>query len=206
MRRADQTHDVAVGFFRHRPISDSIFEGMPPTVSVSGIPAPKIHDGSIPRRSFDSAPDAEQGAAGRPGLVGRRFGGFALRQCWFGIHWLFSVSWPVASAQSLAQEMWPFPTKIDAKRLQSCLIETKQLIDALEGGYCIEGLSDAEISMDLAIALKAIENDGPIDLDHLKTLFAPTGPVKEIAIDSGWGDRFVHLASEFNTVTKNRKS
>ena len=103
--------------------------------------------------------------------------------------------------------MWPFQNRtIDTNRLRSCLEETHQHVEALEDRYCIDGLSDAEVSMDLMIALEALEKDEPIDLKQLKVLFAPTGPLKEIAIDSGWIEHFLHLTSEFVAATKNRTS
>jgi len=35
-------------------------------------------------------------------------------------------------------------------------------------------------------------------LDELHTLFLPTGPLQDIAIDSGWHDKYMTLASRFD--------
>ena len=35
-------------------------------------------------------------------------------------------------------------------------------------------------------------------LPQLQILFAPTGDIQEIALSSGWGDRFLDLASRFD--------
>ena len=35
---------------------------------------------------------------------------------------------------------------------------------------------------------------------HFKVLFAPTGPLQEVSIDSGWGDRFLELANQFDAA------
>ena len=33
----------------------------------------------------------------------------------------------------------------------------------------------------------------------MQVLFAPTGPVQEVSISSGWGEEFLTLASRFDT-------
>ena len=38
------------------------------------------------------------------------------------------------------------------------------------------------------------------NLIELRVLFAPTGPIQEISIDNGWGERFVELAGEFDKL------
>jgi hypothetical protein len=36
--------------------------------------------------------------------------------------------------------------------------------------------------------------------DELKMLFAPTGSLQEISIDSGWGNYFIELSSRFDDI------
>jgi hypothetical protein len=60
------------------------------------------------------------------------------------------------------------------------------------------GVSDDELLMDLAIAIEAIEKGKRFNKRNLKMLFAPTGPIQEIAIDEGWGDRYLELAALFD--------
>lgn len=35
---------------------------------------------------------------------------------------------------------------------------------------------------------------------EMATLFAPTGPMQELSLSSGWGNRFLGLASEFDAA------
>jgi hypothetical protein len=35
---------------------------------------------------------------------------------------------------------------------------------------------------------------------ELSVLFAPTGPVQEVSVSSGWGDEFLILANEFDAA------
>lgn len=36
------------------------------------------------------------------------------------------------------------------------------------------------------------------DAASMSILFAPTGPMQELSLSSGWGNRFLQLASEFD--------
>lgn len=38
------------------------------------------------------------------------------------------------------------------------------------------------------------------DEDRMAVVFAPTGPMQELSISSGWGNRFLGLASEFDAA------
>lgn len=97
----------------------------------------------------------------------------------------------------------PTTSALDQEHLAACLAETKQLIDSAEDSYCIDGLSDGEISMDLEMAIEQIESGATPDWEHLKTLFAPSGAIQDIAIDQGWHDRFLYLASELDATVNN---
>jgi hypothetical protein len=35
----------------------------------------------------------------------------------------------------------------------------------------------------------------PVDIEHLRFLFAPTGSIQEISIDNGWGKEFLEIAN-----------
>jgi hypothetical protein len=41
---------------------------------------------------------------------------------------------------------------------------------------------------------------GPVRSGALSSLFAPTGPLQEVALSSGWGDELVALASRFDAI------
>ena len=41
---------------------------------------------------------------------------------------------------------------------------------------------------------------GRVPTPMLRVLFAPTGPIQEAAISSGWGDAFLALANRFDSA------
>ncbi len=45
-----------------------------------------------------------------------------------------------------------------------------------------------------------LQNDDIPDTFDMSVLFAPTGPMQELALSSGWGNRFLGLASEFDAA------
>ena len=63
----------------------------------------------------------------------------------------------------------------------------------------------AHLSVDEVItALQTIqtkfEQTGILDKVQLELLFAPTGPIQEIAIDNGWGDEFLKFAAKIDRI------
>jgi len=44
-----------------------------------------------------------------------------------------------------------------------------------------------------------LENDSVPDIS---VLFAPTGPIQEVSLSSGWGDGFIELAERFDKSMK----
>jgi hypothetical protein len=45
--------------------------------------------------------------------------------------------------------------------------------------------------------------NGPIpDLDDVRVLFLPTGPIQEVSLSSGWGDEFLKLAERADAAIK----
>ncbi len=77
------------------------------------------------------------------------------------------------------------------------LERTKESIEASEE-LSWEGLSSAEMVMDLSIAIEKLEGGDSIDRNHLRMLFSPTGPLQEMAITSGWSDEYVELLGCFD--------
>jgi hypothetical protein len=59
-------------------------------------------------------------------------------------------------------------------------------------------LEDALEEID-GILARLQAGDTPHKFD-MSILFAPTGPMQELALSSGWGNRFLGLASEFDAA------
>jgi hypothetical protein len=44
------------------------------------------------------------------------------------------------------------------------------------------------------------------DETQLQVLFAPTGPIQEVSLSSGWGDAFLRLADDFDAAMDRLKT
>ena len=99
--------------------------------------------------------------------------------------------------------MWPFSKSVtkNAVRLREVLAQVKQFVDRSEASGWTP-FTPAEISADLSAAISRIERNEAIDVDRLKMLFAPTGPIQETAMSSGWSDDYLKLSSEFDALTR----
>ena len=48
--------------------------------------------------------------------------------------------------------------------------------------------------------ISRLQNGESPHLPAMSIIFAPTGPMQELALSSGWGNRFLGLASEFDAA------
>ena len=98
-----------------------------------------------------------------------------------------------------------------ATRIMSRRRATAKLIEVLktarefilrpENDFAWSGWDDAQDALEEFDALTArlMKNSLPSRLE-LSVLFAPTGPVQELSVSSGWGDEFLALAIEFDAA------
>ena len=88
----------------------------------------------------------------------------------------------------------------DAKdALLEVLRETRVLLERPDNDFgwsSWEGAADALAELDGFFS--AIESANVFDAIALRVLFAPTGPIQEVSISSGWGDGFCQVAERFD--------
>ncbi len=95
--------------------------------------------------------------------------------------------------------MWQTRKRIREHREElAVLLEmTKRKIDQSEESFW-SGLSPADISMDMAIAIESLRDSKQVDRDQLKMHFAPTGPLQETAMASDWTNEYVEISTRFD--------
>ena len=101
------------------------------------------------------------------------------------------------------QKMWPFTTHRPKKDvdLNKILELTKTLVIRSDESF-YSGFTPDEIAADLSAALQALDDGGTLDKDNLRMHFAPTGPIQETAMESGWADEYLKLAELFDDAIK----
>jgi len=88
--------------------------------------------------------------------------------------------------------------------LLAVLEETRVCLARPDNDFSWSSFGDAEAALEeLDLFTAAVRQGGPIPL-ALTVLFAPTGPIQEVALSSGWGAEFLVLAERFDAKVSPR--
>jgi hypothetical protein len=52
--------------------------------------------------------------------------------------------------------------------------------------------------------IRSLERGVPLSVFRVSVLFAPTGPIQEVSLSSGWGDQFLALAERWDVALEGR--
>jgi hypothetical protein len=83
--------------------------------------------------------------------------------------------------------------------LLAVLDATRALLARPGNDYAWSSFQDAEAAVAEIDELAAVVRGGGVP-SGLSILFAPTGPIQEVAISSGWGEEFLTLAGRFDAA------
>ena len=81
------------------------------------------------------------------------------------------------------------------------LAEVRELLARPDANFIWSSFLDADSAVVEVDAIAAAVRAGGPPPAMLGVLFAPTGPVQEVAISSGWGDHFLTLAARYDAAT-----
>ena len=91
-------------------------------------------------------------------------------------------------------EKWDMSTALIA-----ILRETQQLLNREGNDLSWSSWNDAqEADAEIERQLQRIEQADYSDLFNLQVLYAPTGPIQEVSLSSGWGNEFLVVAARFD--------
>lgn len=78
---------------------------------------------------------------------------------------------------------------------------TRDLVARPENDFAWSSWRDSDEALEEidGIIAKLRQGEAP-PVNDMAILFAPTGPMQELALSSGWGNRFLGLASEFDAA------
>ncbi len=91
----------------------------------------------------------------------------------------------------------------DARRaaLVDLLLEARRLVARPDNDFLYSSWLDTEHALaEVDGILGALAGDGPSPDAAIHSLLLPTGPMQELASDSGWGDAFVDLAARIDAA------
>ena len=91
----------------------------------------------------------------------------------------------------------------DRRELVEVLREARAMLARPGNNFDWSSWRDADHALDEVDALiGAIEAGGLPSSLHVSVLFAPTGPIQETAISSGWGDEFLVIADRCDAAVE----
>ncbi len=88
---------------------------------------------------------------------------------------------------------------VDTSGLLAVLAQVRDLLARPDNDYSWSSFADADTALHEIDELAARVRAGVVPV-ALQVLFAPTGPIQEVALSSGWGDAFLVLADRFDAA------
>jgi len=87
-------------------------------------------------------------------------------------------------------------TKSD--ELADVLVRARELLARQQNDFAWSSWKDQSAALDEMDGLLAKVRRGQVPRLTLNVLFAPTGPIQEVSISSGWADEFLAIAREYD--------
>jgi hypothetical protein len=89
----------------------------------------------------------------------------------------------------------------DAAALLDVFQRARDLVARPDNDFAWSSWRDTEDALEEIDAILAQLQRGEIPaMLEMSVLFAPTGPMQELSLSSGWGNRFLGLAEEFDAA------
>ena len=92
---------------------------------------------------------------------------------------------------------------VDTARLLAVLGDVRAKLAEPDNDFSWSPFGDATAALvEIDELSAAVRSSEPLPF-ALKVLFAPTGPIQEVSLSSGWGEEFLLLAERFETAIAN---
>ncbi len=89
---------------------------------------------------------------------------------------------------------------VDTRALLAVLDDVRVALERPDNDFSWSSFGDVDAALNEIDELAAkVRTGGPVPL-MLQVLFAPTGPLQEVALSSGWGDVYLALANRFDSA------
>lgn len=85
--------------------------------------------------------------------------------------------------------------------LTEVLAASIELVSLKDNDFSWSSWGDAATAVaELQMHLDSLAKPGRPDVKGMSVLYAPTGPMQELSLSSGWGEPFIKLASYFDSA------
>ncbi len=94
-----------------------------------------------------------------------------------------------------------FSSSAPLAQLKSVLGATLELLSLPQNDFSYSSWIDQDAATsEFQELISALDSESIPDLRLLGALFAPTGPIQEVSLSSGWAEEFLRLAEKFDEV------
>jgi hypothetical protein len=90
--------------------------------------------------------------------------------------------------------------RIDTTAVLAALDDVRALLARSDNDYSWSSFGDADAALAELDELRAGVVAGVLDVFTLRVIFAPTGPIQEVSLSSGWSDEFLAIANRFDAA------
>jgi hypothetical protein len=92
---------------------------------------------------------------------------------------------------------------VNAQALLKVLHDTRVFVARPTNNFDWSCWKDADAALqEIDALIESVANRAEVDTLPLRVLFAPTGPLQEVSVHSGWGDAFLALAERFDAALR----
>jgi hypothetical protein len=92
---------------------------------------------------------------------------------------------------------------VECDAVLNILQETRAFLAQPDNNFAWSGWANREAALkDIDSLIASIGTGAVSDPTHVAWLFAPTGPLQEVSVSSGWGERFLDLARRMDAATR----
>ena len=87
--------------------------------------------------------------------------------------------------------------------LLKALRETRELLARPDSDFSWSGWENAEAALkEIDALIDTVRSGAALDATQVRVLFAPTGPIQEVSLSTGWGDSFLELAGRVDEAMR----
>jgi hypothetical protein len=92
---------------------------------------------------------------------------------------------------------------MNAQALLQVLHDTRGFVALPTNNFDWSSWKDADAALqEIDALIESVANRAKVDAIQLRVLFAPTGPLQEVSLRSGWSDAFFALAERFDAASR----
>jgi hypothetical protein len=111
--------------------------------------------------------------------------------------------WCGGSPRRIGQSIDVRENEVKKDALLQVLKDTRAVLVRPDNNFAWSSWKNAGAALkEIDALIERVSTGAAPDPPELRVLFAPTGPIQEVSVSSGWGDTFLQLAERFDDAMR----